>query len=385
MSRSQRPIGGSRPKRRLTMAQRRARTFRGLAALLLIVVIAVVSQVVTSGSKPNPTAPAVVHYSVGVASCTFVDTTRSTPNYVTSTSKLDRVLVTEIRYPTLSPRPGTKETQGAHPAVGHGPFPLIVFGHGYRLTPDTYAKLLDRWVTAGFIVAAPKFPDTNQQAVTQVGTADEFLPEADDINQPGDMAFLTKSMIQADRPSSTLCPVAHHLVATNKIALAGQSDGATTAVALGFDPKYGVKGVHYRAVVDLSGELFGAGSQTPDTLVVPANNPALFVAQSATDTCNPPQFSTAIYNGVKTTKKWFLKINDAHHLPPYIGTATSAFNIVASTTSKFLANAFGTKLVGKSLMRLGNAHPGVATLTTGQKAPAIAPLTQASGSCYLTS
>ena len=340
---------------------------------------------IATRAKPKPAVIAPVHYSVGIATCTFLDPARSTPNYLNNTSKKGRVLTTEVRYPTLSPVRGMLETPDAHPALRHGPFPMVVFGHGYALTPDTYAKLLDHWVRAGFVVAAPLFPDTSQQAVSSIGVANSFLPEADDINQPGDMAFVTREMLKSTGKTSQLCSIAHGLISHTKVALAGQSDGATTAIALAYDPKYQTSAPKYRAVIDLSGELFGAGTLTPDALSVTPTSPSLFVSQSATDTCNPPQFSLAIYNGVHTRHKWFLKILSAHHLPPYIGTSVRAFNVVASTTTLFLQDEFAGRVPGAALAKLGNAHPAVATLSSGQHAPAIAPLTQGPGSCYLTS
>lgn len=368
--------------------RRRRRTLRVAFVVIVLVAAGAISGVLLarpSSSKPSVAPP--VHFSVGLARCTFVDRSRSTPNYLNGTTSKGRILVTEIRYPTLSPERDTIETLNAHPALRHGPYPLVVFGHGYALTPDTYAKLLDHWVKAGFVVAAPLFPDTSEQAVAQLGVARSFLPEADDINQPGDMAYVAKEMIQSSSAPSANCPIDHRLIARSKVALAGQSDGATTAVALAYDPRYAAFRGTYRAVVDLSGELFGAGTLSPDVLDVTKSSPALFVSQSATDTCNPPQFSQAIYNDVHIRNKWFLEIAHAHHLPPYIGTDGAAFSVVAATTTKFLDEAFaGHSAAGsKALIRLGNAHPVVATLTSGDTAPAIAPLTQAPGSCYLTS
>lgn len=356
----------------------------------LIVVFAMVGGLVSivlisTHAKPKPVVVKPVRYSVGIARCSFFDPARSTPNYLNNTSKKGRLLVTEVRYPTLSPVRGMLETPNAHPALRHGPFPMVVFGHGYALTPDTYAKLLDHWVDAGFVVAAPLFPDTSEGSVASIGVANSFLPEADDINQPRDMAYVTREMLKSTGKSSSLCSVAHGLISHTKIALAGQSDGATTAIALGYDPKYQVPSLKYRAVIDLSGELFGAGTSTPDPLSATRTSPALFVSQSATDTCNPPQFSLAIYNGVHASHRWFLKIMSAHHLPPYIGTSVRAFDAVTATTTLFLKDEFAGLVPGRALLKLGNAHPLVATLSTGQHAPAIAPLTQGPGSCYLTS
>src|SRR6266699_2599615 len=75
-----------------------------------------------------------------------------------------RVLVTAVRYPTR----------------GHAPFPLIVFAHGFALTPQIYGRLLDAWARAGYVVAAPVFPVENANAPGG--------PNRGDLaNEPGDI------------------------------------------------------------------------------------------------------------------------------------------------------------------------------------------------------
>jgi len=64
-----------------------------------------------------------------------------------------------------------------------GPFPLIVFGHGFAVTPQPYSLLLDAWTKAGYVVAAPVFPLENANAP---GGPDE----RDLSNQPGDMSLV---------------------------------------------------------------------------------------------------------------------------------------------------------------------------------------------------
>ena len=36
-------------------------------------------------------------------------------------------------------------------------FPLVIFGHGFAVTPLTYGSLLRYWAAQGFVVAAPSF------------------------------------------------------------------------------------------------------------------------------------------------------------------------------------------------------------------------------------
>ncbi|NNN09190.1 MAG: chlorophyllase, partial [Acidimicrobiaceae bacterium] len=42
---------------------------------------------------------------------------------------------------------------------------MIVFAHGYDVSPDIYSALLNSWVRAGFVVVAPFFPDEKASAV----------------------------------------------------------------------------------------------------------------------------------------------------------------------------------------------------------------------------
>ena len=106
-----------------------------------------------------------------------------------------RTLVTTLRYPTISPVvEAMLESPSAPPAKRHGPFPLIVFAPGYSTTPATYSALLDAWVKAGIVVAAPVFPDTSPAAIERQGGVDT---ESDIVNQPADVGFVAKRLTLA--------------------------------------------------------------------------------------------------------------------------------------------------------------------------------------------
>ena len=75
----------------------------------------------------------------------FVDASRTVR--LPDGRRVPRSLVTVVRYP----------------AAG-GPYPLVVFGHGFTLTPARYARLLRAWAQAGYVVAAPVFPLENANA-----------------------------------------------------------------------------------------------------------------------------------------------------------------------------------------------------------------------------
>ncbi len=359
-------------------ASRRRRLAPTLGVLALAALVAGVGLAVGRPhreARAGGTERAAVHFTVGVVSCTFTDESRSAENFATGVTSHGRVIPTEIRYPTISGRPGLVETTGAHPAIRHGPFPVIVFAEGYALTPDTYARLLDSWVRAGFVVAAPRFPDTDAAAVVAQHNVDT---EADLVNEPRDVGFVTRSLEAAAAGSP--CPVLHRLIAPGKVALAGQSDGAEAVAALAYDAKDLEPGLRFRAVAALSGGAFGSDSAAGPEPYDPG--PPLLVTQSATDSCNPPQLSTQLYAIIHQRAKWFLELRSAYHLPPYSGSDVAAFAAVAAVTTRFFLLEFSGGAPGAGFVSFGDRAPGVAVLTTGPSPPALAALGEVPASCY---
>jgi len=123
--------------------------------------IALVAAVLSGlGGAPH-NAPQTGAFAVGIRAITFVDRSRTVrfPGHKTQ----PRALTTVIRYPALGPAAGV-DLPGAAPARAAGPFPLVIFGHGFAVTPAPYARLLEAWASAGYVVAAPIFPLGNAHA-----------------------------------------------------------------------------------------------------------------------------------------------------------------------------------------------------------------------------
>jgi len=115
--------------------------------------------------------------------------------------------------------------------------PLIVFGHGMWGHPRKFERLFARWVGAGYVVAAPAFPHTN----------DENPPPylIDDVaNQPADVSFVLDELLERGLGDS------------ERVGVAGYSLGAETVLALALHPRYADPRV--RAVVAVAGALFDA-------------------------------------------------------------------------------------------------------------------------------
>lgn len=309
----------------------------------------------------------VVHqpaYEVGVTRCTFVDPNRTVLNYASTPPSVlshRRTLVTEIRYPTSASKNVGREQVGALPASKNGGFPMIVFAHGYDVTPDTYAALLDAWVRRGFVVAAPIFPDENPVQVARQGG----INSAYDLwNEPADLVFVTRHILSDNTIRSEQCPLIKGLINPTQLALAGHSDGGTVvgmlALSNGKDPQ-GItyptlrSGLHFRAAIVLSAKEDGVSTYQS----IPST-PSLLVVQSAADQCNAPSGALGLYRAMRQSDKWFLELMTAHHLPPFEGVDVRAFNATVGVTTRFLQIELEGSTHTTDLLGYGNSRPSVA-------------------------
>lgn len=311
----------------------RRASLRAGAALgaLIIVLVAVAVALATSGSSPRvhaatsrPTAtaprapaptPARPHTTT---SATATAARPPTPRPRPATNTTIRVLTIRITDPrrTMSTPQGTVRRSFSTvirvPAGPRPPFALIVFGHGFAVSPTPYAPLLDDWARAGYIVASPVFPLENAGAPGRPNEND--LP-----NQPQDMSLVIDRMLAGSMG---------RLVRHHRIAVAGQSDGGDTALAAAYDPR--VRDARIGAAVILS----GAEDPFISRFSIPAAHVPLLATQGTADTINPPWMTYQFYDPA-TAPKFLLKLIGAGHLPPYTEPGAT-LNTVARGTTAFL-------------------------------------------------
>jgi dienelactone hydrolase len=233
-----------------------------------------------------------------------------------------RVLATYVRVPTTH-RP---------------PFPLVVFAHGFTLTPGVYAELLDTWARAGYLVAAPLFPVENANAQ---GGPDE----RDLVNEPRDLSFVLSRLTAATGPL-------RGLVDPTRVAFAGQSDGAVAALEAAYDRRYLDRRVD--AALVLSGATFpGFARPLPGA-------PPLLAVQGTADPINSPS-TTAGYYQLMRPPKYLLWLLGAAHLPPYTSADRWA-TVVDRATVAFLDHALRGAPLGP-LLEAGT-QPGVARIVS---------------------
>jgi fermentation-respiration switch protein FrsA (DUF1100 family) len=290
--------------------------------------------------QPTRTAPR-APFAVGSLTLKLVDTSRTIrrPNGTV----VPRTLVTIVRYPALG-SPGPVEHAGAAAVTAAGRFPLIVFGHGFAVTPRPYARLLHAWAQAGYVVAAPVFPLGNKNAAG--GPNETDLP-----NQPDDMKFVITRMLGASAAKSG--PLVG-LIAPHEIAVAGQSDGGDTALATAYDPPY--RDPRVRAAVILS----GAEIPFVSSFQILPGGPPLLATQGTADTINPPGMTYAFYDSAPPPK-YLLLLLGASHLPPY-SYQQPQLGTVERVTIAFLDHYLKGRKAALARMLKEGAMPGVSTL-----------------------
>jgi predicted dienelactone hydrolase len=281
-------------------------------------------------------------YAVGERIITFVDRSR-TVRYPGEPPE-PRTLVTVVRYPVAGPA-SRVDARNATPDRSDGPFPLIVFGHGFAVTPATYYRLLRAWAAAGYVVAAPVFPLENAHAP---GGPDE----SDLVNQPRDMSVVISGMLAADSNPRALMA---GTIDPRAVAVAGQSDGGETALAVAYDRYF--RDPRIRAAVILS------GAQIPgqNTLTFPHGAPALLAAQGTADTTNLP-VNTYNFFRVARRPKYLLSLIDAEHLPPYTDEEPQ-LSIVERVSIDFFDRYLEGDRSGVAAMQRAGDRPGTTTLT----------------------
>ena len=175
----------------------------------------------TSSPTSEPEESDSIATGVGYFEEIYVDHDRSTvPNGADSGGD-SRTLRTLVFYPAAIEAEAPVAVENAPPLVA-GPYPLVLFAHGFGSLPDRYFDLLSVIAADGYVVVAPEFPRTSAYSPNGPDPRDTR-------SQPGDLSFLVDTIAELDTdPLWSLSG----LVDTNRIAATGHSNGAITVLGL---------------------------------------------------------------------------------------------------------------------------------------------------------
>ena len=165
------------------------------------------------GSSSVTPTPGSGNCSTGSAPTTSFALGHRTFNYARGT---DRPLPTEVWYP----RTGTGDTIDNAP-IASGTFPLILFSHGLGGNPPSYSAQILPMAQAGFIVAAPWYPNTKSGSSGNIG---------DVPNQGLDASYVITQVLALNTTPGDLFN--GHIRTTCGVGAEGHSAGAATTETL---------------------------------------------------------------------------------------------------------------------------------------------------------
>ena len=190
-------------------------------------------------------------------------------------------------------------------------------GHGYRLGPPGYARLVAVLTAAGYVVAAPSFPLADESV------AGANVDRGDLPNQPDDLSFVIDQVLGASSDPSS--PLAGR-VDGSRVGAVGHSDGADTVLDLGYHPARVDPRV--RAVVALAPDaVVAAGSATGGAT-------PLLLEHGDADDVVPFSESRSVFANV-TARRYLLTLVGGGHLPP-VAEATGWTPVLDATVTAFL-------------------------------------------------
>jgi len=238
-------------------------------------------------------------FGVGELLLELEDASRATPANGDYEGAATRALPTLVWYPT-EPGPGDRlePVEGAAPAIDGGPWPLVIYSHGFSSRHDDNAELAANLASRGFIVAAVDFPLTNIYAPGKPTVID--MP-----NQPGDVQFVLAHLL-GDHPDAD-----HPLIGlanAEKISLVGLSLGAMTSLAVTFHPDF--QDPRIRAAVAIAPPGCYLTEDIYDTAAVPlliihgTNDAILTYPENGPpvwERANPPKYFLTLEGGTHTS------------------------------------------------------------------------------------
>jgi dienelactone hydrolase len=255
-------------------------------------------------------------YGVGLHQIDLHDYTRGIAPYGDFPGTDVRTIPTTVFYP-VAEAPFSDLYVDHAPYRAGGPYPMVVFIHGFGVDWQFYKGILGRIATAGYVVVAPTYPLLSGWPAGPTDTLewDEHFT---------DTSFVISAMEQLNQSD----PILGGLIDTKRIATVGHSDGALIAYGAGeqayrTDPRV-------RSVISYAADL-GLG----DGFYQASGRPFLHFF-SEYDEYNPYPAAISYDRAYLQDPHWSITLWGSTHTGPYTDPNDPRFELVSATTIDFL-------------------------------------------------
>ncbi|HEY5155179.1 MAG TPA: hypothetical protein VIJ47_10630 [Acidimicrobiales bacterium] len=310
------------------------------------------SQASTAGSSSvdapagAPAVTTVAPYPVTHTTISLVDPSRPTEAGTQTPEHPGRTLDTDVYVPD-----------------GPGPFPLIVFAHGMGGSTGRVVGLLTAWAEAGFVVAAPSFPVTNDRVP---GASENWRNVA---AQPGDVSFVLDTLLGTGGDRTALASLDQRLDDSIGPPLTTRIDPARIGVgghSLGGGTTYGVvfntccRDTRVKAAEVLSGAEFPVGVPPGGMFALDGHVPLLIV-HGDHDASLAYHLDSDVYATARPPV-WFVTLIGGTHSDPYEDVPSRWDDAVVKITTSFWEATLGGAPGGMAQFETDAVVPGLTSL-----------------------
>lgn len=247
-------------------------------------------------SVPEATRP----FEVETLTETFVDDSRPADDPEGARSAPERTLETQLYVPD-----------------GDGPFPLVVHAHGLNGHPRKYVQLATAWAEAGYVVALPAFPLTNDGSGVPGIIADY-------VDQPADVAFVIDEVLELAAGDH---PQLGGRIDEERIAVSGHSLGGATVYGLTFNDCCQDDRIDAVILMSTLPLPFEDGSYAFEGVPV-------LLLQITEDPLVPYDEAVTTYDAA-TSPKFLVELEGGGHFEPYEDAPSPHDDLVRTTTTAF--------------------------------------------------
>lgn len=232
-------------------------------------------------------------FGVSVTTLELADTSRDTEAHGGLSAQEGRRLVAEVWYPA-DPSLAEPETRDAAIDLEGGPYPLIMFSHGFSSSRMQSAQYTRHLASHGYIVVAPDFP------ITRGGTegGPQFIGV---LNQPGDVSFLIDQFLAFNEDAGNTFAGA---IDTGSIGATGHSMGAFTTTLLTYGDMRDDR-------INASLPISGTGCFTTDDDVAGVTTPVMMLTGS-NDLLVAPGTNRLAYDKANAPRYWVELVGGNH-------------------------------------------------------------------------